>query len=191
MALINLAAREIHCKVVYYGPSMSGKTANLMYIYHQMPATAPSKLVSINPETEQTLFFDCLPVDMRKIHDFQTRFHLYTVPGKALYERSRAALLNGVDAVVFVADSQHHRLDDNIASMDELADRLTGTEKTLQNVPVVLQYNKRDLTDVLSTEELDKQLNPHGWLRFEASATFGTGVFETLKGVWTQVIQHL
>ncbi len=191
MALINIAAREIHCKVVYYGPSMSGKTANLTYIHHRIPIAANNKLLSINIGIEHTLFFDYLPADMGKANDFQTRFHLYTVPGQPLYGRSRVALLNGVDGIVFVADSQHHRLESNIVSMDELAHKLAQIEKTLQDVPIVLQYNKRDLTNVLPVEELDKQLNPHGRLRFEASATSGAGVSDTLKGISKLVLGKL
>jgi mutual gliding-motility protein MglA len=171
MALINVAAREIHCKIVYYGPGMSGKTSNLQYIHSQVPKDAKGELLSIATETERTLFFDFLPLDLGKVRGFQTRFHLYTVPGQVLYERTRVAVLNGADGVVFVADSQRHKLEENIRSLKELAVNVTKQNKKFQDFPMVLQYNKRDVPGALPTPTLDKYLNGLGWQRYEATAT--------------------
>ncbi|HMO58182.1 MAG TPA: GTPase domain-containing protein [Roseiflexaceae bacterium] len=192
MALINVAAREIHCKIVYYGPGMSGKTSNLQYIHNQVPRDAKGDLLSIATETERTLFFDFLPLDLGKVRGFQTRFHLYTVPGQVLYERTRVAVLNGADGVVFVADSQKHKLEENIRSLRELAVNVTKQNKKFQEFPVVLQYNKRDVPGALPLTTLDKYLNAMGWPRFEATAaTNGSGVFDTLKAISKLVISKL
>src|ERR687887_2466167 len=145
MALINVAAREIHGKIVYYGPGLCGKTTNLQYIHGKIPSGAKGDLLSIATETERTLFFDFLPLDLGKVRGFQTRFHLYTVPGQVLYERTRVAVLNGADGVVFVADSQKHKLEENIKSLRELAINITRQNKKFQEFPVILQYNKRDV----------------------------------------------
>lgn len=191
MALINVAAREIHCKIVYYGPGMSGKTSNLQYIHSQVPKDAKGELLSIATETERTLFFDFLPLDLGKVRGFQTRFHLYTVPGQVLYERTRVAVLNGADGVVFVADSQKHKLEENIRSLKELAVNVTKQNKKFQDFPVVLQYNKRDVPGALPTATLDKYLNSLQWQRYEATATNGGGVFDTLKAISKLVISRL
>jgi mutual gliding-motility protein MglA len=191
MALINVAAREIHCKIVYYGPGMSGKTSNLQYIHSQVPKDAKGELLSIATETERTLFFDFLPLDLGKVRGFQTRFHLYTVPGQVLYERTRVAVLNGADGVVFVADSQRHKLEENIRSLRELAVNITKQNKKFQEFPVVLQYNKRDVPGALTVPTLDKYLNTLQWQRYEATATNGGGVFDTLKAISKLVISKL
>jgi mutual gliding-motility protein MglA len=191
MALINVAAREIHCKIVYYGPGMSGKTSNLQYIHSQVPKDAKGELLSIATETERTLFFDFLPLDLGKVRGFQTRFHLYTVPGQVLYERTRVAVLNGADGVVFVADSQRHKLEENIRSLRELAVNITKQNKKFQEFPVVLQYNKRDVPGALTVPTLDKYLNTLSWQRYEATATNGGGVFDTLKAISKLVISKL
>ncbi|HWQ13312.1 MAG TPA: GTPase domain-containing protein [Roseiflexaceae bacterium] len=191
MALINVAAREIHCKIVYYGPGMSGKTSNLQYIHSQVPKDAKGELLSIATETERTLFFDFLPLDLGKVRGFQTRFHLYTVPGQVLYERTRVAVLNGADGVVFVADSQRHKLEENIRSLKELAVNVTKQNKKFQDFPVVLQYNKRDVPGALPVATLDKYLNTLHWQRYEATATTGGGVFDTLKAISKLVISKL
>lgn len=191
MALINVAAREIHCKIVYYGPGMSGKTSNLQYIHSQVPKETKGELLSIATETERTLFFDFLPLDLGKVRGFQTRFHLYTVPGQVLYERTRVAVLSGADGVVFVADSQKHKLEENIRSLRELAVNITRQNKRFQDFPVVLQYNKRDVPGALPVATLDKFLNTLGWQRFEATATNGAGVFDTLKAISKLVISKL
>ncbi len=191
MALINVAAREIHCKIVYYGPGMCGKTSNLQYIHSQVPRDAKGDLLSIATETERTLFFDFLPLDLGKVRGFQTRFHLYTVPGQVLYERTRVAVLNGADGVVFVADSARDKLEDNIKSLKELAVNITRQNKKFQEFPIVLQYNKRDLATALPVPVLDKYLNGMQWVRFEAIATTGVGVFDTLKAISKLVISKL
>jgi hypothetical protein len=191
MALINVAAREIHCKIVYYGPGMCGKTTNLQYIHGQVPRDAKGDLLSIATETERTLFFDFLPLDLGKVRGFQTRFHLYTVPGQVLYERTRVAVLNGSDGVVFVADSQKDKLEENIKSLKELAVNITRQNKKFQDFPIVLQYNKRDLPTALPVQVLDKYLNSMNWTRFEAAAPTGMGVFDTLKAISKLVISRL
>lgn len=191
MALINVAAREIHCKIVYYGPGMCGKTTNLQYIHGQVPQATKGDLLSIATETERTLFFDFLPLDLGKVRGFQTRFHLYTVPGQVLYERTRVAVLNGADGVVFVADSQRNKLEENVNSLKELARNVQKQGKKFQEFPLVLQYNKRDLPNALPTQVLDKYLNPLQWSRFEACASKGPGVFDTLKGISKIVISKL
>lgn len=191
MALINVAAREIHCKIVYYGPGMCGKTSNLQYIHSQVPKEVKGDLLSIATETERTLFFDFLPLDLGKVRGFQTRFHLYTVPGQVLYERTRVAVLNGADGVVFVADSKKEKLEENIKSLKELAVNITRQNKKFQEFPLVLQYNKRDLPTALPVAVLDRYLNGMAWQRIEAIATTGVGVFETLKAISKVVIGKL
>ncbi len=191
MALINVAAREIHCKIVYYGPGMCGKTTNLQYIHSQIPQTTKTDLLSIATETERTLFFDFLPLDLGKVRGFQTRFHLYTVPGQVLYERTRVAVLNGADGVVFVADSNRAKLEDNVNSLKELSRNVQKMGKRFQDYPIVLQYNKRDLPTALPVPMMDKYLNPLNWQRYEASASIGTGVFDTLKAISKLVISKL
>jgi signal recognition particle receptor subunit beta len=191
MALINVEAREIHCKVVFYGPGMCGKTTNLQYIHSQVPRATKGDLLSIATEMERTLFFDFLPLDLGKVRGFHTRFHLYTVPGQVMYERTRVAVLNGADGVVFVADSQKDRLEENVNSLRELARNIQKQGKRFQDFPVVLQYNKRDLPTAIPVAVLDKYLNAFHWERFEATATAGTGVFETLKAISKLVIGKL
>jgi signal recognition particle receptor subunit beta len=196
MALINIAAREIHCKIVYYGPGLSGKTTNLKYIHSQVPREAKGELLSIATETERTLFFDFLPLDLGRVRGFQTRFHLYTVPGQVLYERTRVAVLNGADGVVFVADSQRNKLEENVRSLQELARNITRQGKRFAEFPVILQYNKRDLPNALPVPVLDKYLRYRGAdsnlvERFEAVASSGRGVFDTLKAISKLVISKL
>ena len=191
MALINVAAREIHCKIVYYGPGMGGKTTNLQYIHSQVPQTTKGDLLSIATETERTLFFDFLPLDLGKVHGFTIRFHLYTVPGQGLYERTRIAVLNGADGVVFVADAQRDRLPDNLQSLKELAQNISQQGKRFLEFPLVMQYNKMDLPDALPVPVLDRYLNTMRVPRFEAVAVNGIGVFETLRAVCKLVINKL
>lgn len=191
MALINVAAREIHGKIVYYGPGLCGKTTNLQVIHGKIPQNGRSELLSIATETERTLFFDFLPLDLGKVHGFTIRFHLYTVPGQILYERTRVAVLNGADGVVFVADAQRDRLADNLQSLRELAHNLTNQGKRLLEYPLVMQYNKMDLPTALPTPVLDRYLNTIKVPRFEAVAVNGTGVFETLRAVSKLVVNKL
>jgi signal recognition particle receptor subunit beta len=191
MALINVAAREIHGKIVYYGPGLCGKTTNLQFIHGKIPQSGRSELLSIATETERTLFFDFLPLDLGKVHGFTIRFHLYTVPGQILYERTRVAVLNGADGVVFVADAQRDRLADNLQSLRELAHNLTNQGKRLLEFPLVMQYNKMDLPTALPTAVLDRYLNTIRVPRIEAEAVNGRGVFETLRMVSKLVVNKL
>jgi signal recognition particle receptor subunit beta len=192
MALINVAAREIHCKIVYYGPGLCGKTTNLKYIHSAVPGHAKGDLLSIATETERTLFFDFLPLDLGQVHGFQTRFHLYTVPGQVLYERTRVAVLNGADGVVFVADSQAPKLRENIQSLQELARNIQAQGKKFLEFPLVLQYNKRDMPNAVPKEQLDHYLNSSIKVpAFEAVASKGIGVFDTLKAISKLVISKL
>ncbi len=162
MSLINYASREINCKLVYYGPGLGGKTTNLEYIYEKVAPTAKGKLISLATETERTLFFDFLPVDLGTIRGFKTRFHLYTVPGQVYYNASRKLILKGVDGVVFVADSQLERMEANLESMQNLYDNMAQHGYDLTRMPFVIQYNKRDLPNAAPVQELQDALNP-GW----------------------------
>lgn len=191
MSMINYASREINCKIVYYGPGLGGKTTNIEYIYNKVRPDTRGKLISLATESERTLFFDFLPVDLGKIRGFNTRFHLYTVPGQVYYNASRRLILKGVDGVVFVGDSQVERMDANIASLENLYENLAEYGYDPQKLPLVIQYNKRDLPNILSCEELRAELNPHGLPDFEAVAVKGIGVFDTLKAVSKLVLQSL
>jgi signal recognition particle receptor subunit beta len=183
MSFINYASREINCKIVYYGPGLCGKTTNLQFVYNKTAQEAKGKMISLATETERTLFFDFLPLALGEIKGFKTRFHLYTVPGQVFYDASRKLILKGVDGVVFVADSQEERMDANIESLDNLAINLQEQGYDLNKLPFVIQYNKRDLANTISVEELRSELNPTGVPDFEACATTGEGVFETLKSI--------
>jgi signal recognition particle receptor subunit beta len=191
MSMINYASREINCKIVYYGPGLGGKTTNLEYVYDKVAPNTRGKLISLATETERTLFFDFLPVDLGTIRGFKTRFHLYTVPGQVYYNASRKLILKGVDGVVFVGDSQVERLDANIEAMHNLYENLAQYNLDPRQIPFVIQYNKRDLPNVASVEELQANLNPTGVPYFEAVSTRGIGVFDTLKAVSKQVIKSL
>ncbi len=189
MSFINYSAREINFKVVYYGPGLCGKTTNLEWIYKVSKPEAKGKMVSLATETERTLFFDFLPLDLGEIRGFKTRFHLYTVPGQVFYDASRKLILRGVDGVCFVADSQEARMDANLESLENLRANLEEQGFNLDELPYVVQYNKRDMPEVLPVEELSSNLNPTQVPEFEAVAIKGTGVFETLKGLARQVIK--
>ena len=191
MSMINYASREINCKIVYYGPGLCGKTTNLEYVYEKVSPNTRGKLISLATETERTLFFDFLPVDLGAIRGFKTRFHLYTVPGQVYYNASRKLILKGVDGVVFVADSQVERLDANVESMHNLYENLAEYGLDLREIPFIVQYNKRDLPNTSSLQELEAQLNPNKVPHFEAVATRGIGVFDTLKAVSKLVIKSL
>jgi hypothetical protein len=183
MSFINYASREINCKIVYYGPGLCGKTTNLHFIYSKTAPEAKGKMISLATETERTLFFDFLPLALGEIKGFKTRFHLYTVPGQVFYDASRKLILKGVDGVVFVADSQEERMDANIESLDNLEYNLKEQGYDLKKLPFVVQYNKRDLPNLVPLDEMRRELNPSGVPDFEACATTGEGVFETLKAV--------
>jgi hypothetical protein len=192
MAFINYSAREIHCKLVYYGPGLCGKTTNLKCIYDRTAKDAKGKMISLATETERTLFFDFLPLQLGEIRGFKTRLHLYTVPGQVFYDASRKLILKGVDGVVFVADSQEERFEANIESLENLKENLAEQGLDIQRVPWVIQYNKRDLPNAVSVEELREALNPDGKVpEFEAEAAKGTGVFETLKALSKLVLAEL
>src|SRR6476620_8460554 len=191
MALINVATREIHCKIVYYGTGYCGKTTNLQYIHRHVPQTAHGDLLSIATESERTLFFDFLPLDLGEVHGSRVRFHLYTVPGQVLYERTRIAVLSGADGLVFVADAQRERLQDNLTSIKELAGNISQSGKRFLDFPLVMQYNKMDLPNALPTPVLDRYLNTIRVPRFEATAFNGHGVFETLRAICKLVTNKL
>jgi signal recognition particle receptor subunit beta len=191
MSFINYASREINCKIVYYGPGLCGKTTNLQFIYNKTAEESKGKMISLATETERTLFFDFLPLALGEIRGFKTRFHLYTVPGQVFYDASRKLILKGVDGVIFVADSQEERFDANIESLENLKDNLEEQGFDIEKIPFVLQYNKRDLPNVSSVEELTNLLNPRKVPEFEACAMTGEGVFETLKAVAKLVLKDL
>ncbi|HSW30814.1 MAG: ADP-ribosylation factor-like protein [Longimicrobiales bacterium] len=191
MSMINYASREINCKIVYYGTGLGGKTTNLEYIYSRVNPDTKGKMISLATETERTLFFDFLPIDLGEIRGFKTRFHLYTVPGQVYYNASRRLILKGVDGLVFVADSQATRAEANIESMHNLYDNLETYGYDLQTIPFAIQYNKRDMPNVLSMEELRAQINPMGVPDFEGVAIEGKGVFETLSCVSKLVVKSL
>jgi len=191
MSMINYASREINCKIVYYGTGLGGKTTNLEYIYSRVNPETKGKMISLATETERTLFFDFLPIDLGEIRGFKTRFHLYTVPGQVYYNASRRLILKGVDGIVFVADSQATRAEANIESMHNLYENLETYGYDLQTIPFAIQYNKRDMTNILPAGELRAQINPMGVPDFEAVAIEGKGVFETLSTVSKLVVKSL
>jgi signal recognition particle receptor subunit beta len=191
MSFINYSSREINCKLVYYGPGLCGKTTNLHYIYAKTSPEAKGKMISLATETERTLFFDFLPLSLGEIRGFKTRFHLYTVPGQVFYDASRKLILKGVDGMVFVVDSQIERMEANIESLDNLRINLAEQGYDLDKLPYVIQYNKRDLPNIAPVEQLRDLLNPTRVPEFEASATTGVGVFDTLKAVAKAVLREL
>jgi mutual gliding-motility protein MglA len=187
LATINLAAREIHAKIVYYGPGLSGKTTNLVDIHRRMPPELRGRLQSIATEQERTLFFDFVPIESGRVGGYAVHFHLYSVPGQEHYVRTRRAILGGADGVVFVADAAADRLTANLASVEELRANLTQHGRSAAVVPIVLQYNKMDLDDALSFEQLEARLNVGGWPSLGASAVHGNGVAETLRTISKRV----
>ena len=191
MTFINYASREINCKIVYYGPGLCGKTTNLQHIYDSTAQEAKGKLISLATETDRTLFFDFMPLELGTVRGFKTRFHLYTVPGQVYYDASRKLILKGVDGVVFVADSQEERMDANIESLYNLEENLQTQGYDLMKLPYVLQLNKRDLPNVIPMEDLAYELRKKDEPVFEAVAATGVGVFDTLKGVAKQVLTEL
>jgi signal recognition particle receptor subunit beta len=191
MSMINYASREINCKVVYYGSGLGGKTTNLEYVYSRVNPDTKGKMISLATETERTLFFDFLPIDLGEIRGFRTRFHLYTVPGQVYYNASRRLILKGVDGLIFVADSQRSRLEANIEAMHNLYENMESYGYDVETIPFVVQYNKRDLPDIMPVEELRNVLNPMGVPDFEAVAIEGEGVFQTLSAVSKLVVKSL
>ena len=191
MTFINYAAREINCKIVYYGPGLGGKTSNLKWIYGRSNPTSRGKLISLATETDRTLFFDFLPLDLGTIRGFRTRFHLYTVPGQVFYDASRKLILKGVDGVVFVADSQSARMEANLESLKNLQMNLKEQGYDLNKMPYVLQLNKRDTATAVPVEELKRRLGLRNEPVFEAVAQTGGGVFDTLKAIARMVLVEL
>ena len=193
MSLVNYQTREITCKIVYYGPGRSGKTTNLHYIYGQVPEDRKGKMVSLATQTDRTLFFDFLPLDLGTISGFSTRFQLYTVPGQVYYQATRKLVLQGADGVVFVADSQARQLQENIESFQDLHQNLAEQEVDPRSIPLVIQYNKQDLPPdlILTTSELADAVNFRGVPDYPADALHGPGVFETLKGISELVLKRL
>ncbi|MBY0358973.1 MAG: GTPase domain-containing protein [Candidatus Obscuribacterales bacterium] len=191
MALVNYAMREINCKIVYYGTGLGGKTTNLKYIHSQLAPSTRGELISLATETERTLFFDFLPLDLGSVQGFKTRFSLYTVPGQVEYNASRKLILNGVDGIIFVADSDVMRAKENVDSLQNMIDNLAEYSYTLDNIPWVLQYNKRDLANAMSIERMEKDLNIRNIPSFEAVASEGLGVFATLKAISKLILNRL
>ena len=191
MTFINYAAREINCKIVYYGPGLGGKTTNLKWIYGKSAPNSRGKLISLATETDRTLFFDFLPLDLGTIRGFKTRFHLYTVPGQVFYDASRKLILKGVDGVVFVADSQAARMEANLESLKNLQMNLRDQGYELAKIPYVLQLNKRDMATAVPVEEMKRQMVMKSEPVFEAVAQSGSGVFDTLKAIARMVLVEL
>ena len=191
MSFVNYHTKEINCKIVYYGPGLGGKTTNIQYIYQRTSSQNKGQMITLNTENERTLFFDFLPLDLGEIRGFKTRFHLYTVPGQVFYEASRKLILRGVDGLVFVADSQVERMEANIESLQSLERNLSEQGYDLSRIPIVMQWNKRDLPNIVPVEDLQQQLNKRKVPAFEAVATNGQGVFETLKMVSKSVLLNI
>ena len=191
MSFVNYTTKEINCKIVYYGPGLGGKTTNLQYLYHRTSSDSKGRLISLATNTERTLFFDFLPLALGTIRGFKVRFHLYTVPGQVFYDASRRLILKGADGVVFVADSQVQRMEANIESLRNLEFHIQGQGDSLTSIPLVFQYNKRDLPNVSPVSEMSKRLNRFGAQEFEAIAVRGIGVVETLKGVAKKILLQM
>jgi mutual gliding-motility protein MglA len=191
MTFINYASREINCKIVYYGPGLCGKTTNLQYIFDSTAPQSRGKMISLATETDRTLFFDFMPLELGTVRGFKTRFHLYTVPGQVFYDASRKLILKGVDGVVFVADSQEERMDANIESLYNLEENLTSQGYDLMKLPYTLQLNKRDLPHIVPVADMAAELQRKGEPVVESVASTGVGVFDTLKAVAKQVLTEL
>jgi signal recognition particle receptor subunit beta len=191
MALVNHTTREINAKIVYYGPGLSGKTTNIHFIYHRISPSQRGKLISLATETDRTLFFDFLPVELGTIKNYKVRFHLYTVPGQVFYNATRKLVLKGADGVIFVADSQRTMLDANLESHRNLHDNFSEMGIDLSDFPVVLQYNKRDLPDVMTLDEMNSKLNPLNGAFYEAVAPRGDGVLKTFAAISKLVLQDM
>ena len=193
MSFINYSSREINCKLVYYGPGLCGKTTNLHYIYGQVPDDRKGKMVSLATQTDRTLFFDFLPLDLGSISGFTTKFQLYTVPGQIYYQTTRKLVLQGADGVVFVADSQSRQLAENVESFQDLHENLAEQGIDARTVPLVIQYNKQDLPSelILGKQDLSDALNFRGVPEFSADALHGPGVFETLRSISELVLKRL
>jgi signal recognition particle receptor subunit beta len=191
MSFVNYHTKEINCKIVYYGPGLGGKTTNIQHVYQKTAANNKGQMVTLNTENERTLFFDFLPLDLGMIRGYKTRFHLYTVPGQVFYEASRKLILRGVDGIVFVADSQVEKMEANLESLEGLKKNLVEQGHDLNKIPIVMQWNKRDLPNIVSEQDLEKKLNELDLPSFSASALKGDGVFETLKTISKLVLLNI
>jgi len=191
MPFINFATKEINCKIVYYGPGLSGKTTNIKWIYEHIKPENKGELITLATETERTLFFDFVPIEVSTVKGFKVRFHLYTTPGQIIYQASRKLILKGVDGIVFVADSQEERHDANLDTLDDMVENLRDYDIEIEEIPLVFQYNKRDLPNILPVEVLRKDLNRWNRPDFEAIAVKGIGVLETFKEISKQVLKKL
>ncbi len=191
MSFVNYVNKEVNCKIVYYGPGLGGKTTNIQFVYQKTSGDSKGNIISLNTENERTLFFDFLPLDLGEIRGFKTRFHLYTVPGQVFYEASRKLILRGVDGVVFVADSQVERMEANLESLKSLEKNLTDQGYDITKIPMVMQWNKRDLPNTTAVKDLHAALNKWNVPEFEAVAMKGNGVFDTLKMISKLVLMNL
>ncbi len=191
MVFFNYTTMQMTAKIVYYGPGLCGKTTNLQFIHHRTAPQSRGEMISLETETDRTLFFDLLPIDVGVIGGMKVRLQLYTVPGQVFYNATRKLVLKGVDGIVFVADSQLAAMDANIESLRNLEENLAELNLNLDQVPFVFQYNKRDIRNIHAVEKMDQTLNPKGYPAFEAAALHGVGVFETLKGISRQAIQSV
>lgn len=191
MSFINHNTKTIHCKIVYYGPSLGGKTTNIRWVYQQTASDQKTKLVALNTDIERTLFFDFLPLDFGDIRGYKTRFHLYSVPGQVIYDASRKLIIKGLDGIIFVADSQTERMEENVQALQNLERNLEAQNLDINEVPLVFQYNKRDLPTASSLKELRFQLNRFNSPDFEATASEGKGVMESLKTVTKSIVNVL
>lgn len=188
MSFVNNETKELHCKIVYYGPSLGGKTTNVQWIYQN---TAEEQKSPLNIETERTLFFDFLPLFIGNIHGYQTRFHVYSVPGQVVYDASRKLIMTGLDGVIFVADSQPERMEENIEALRNLELNLQQQGYDIRQIPIVMQYNKRDLDNVTPIEEMRLSLNKYNFPEVQAVASDGKGVIESLKIISKSIISVL
>ena len=191
MALVNDRTKEINCKIVYYGPGLGGKTTNIQHIYDTTQASGKGELKTLDTDNERTIFFDFLPLDIGDIRGYKTRFHLYTVPGQVVYDASRKLILKGLDGVIFVADSQIERMDENLEALRNLERNLEQQGYDIREIPLIMQYNKRDLPNVASLAEMRSALNPYNAPEIESCASEGKGVFESLKTVSKSIIHVL
>jgi signal recognition particle receptor subunit beta len=191
MSFVNHNKKEVNCKIVYYGPGLGGKTTNIQHVYKKTSGENKSQMIKLNTENERTLFFDFLPLELGEIRGYKTRFHLYTVPGQVFYEASRKLILRAVDGLVFVADSQVEKMDANIESLLDLEKNLKEQGYDISKIPLVMQWNKRDLPNIASTEDLEEKLNKWDVESYTACALNGDGVFETLKGLSKKVLMNL
>lgn len=191
MPFINYSSREINCKIVYLGPTLSGKTTNIQYVYERTSPEQKGKLIVLPTEADRTLFFDFFPLSLGEIKGLKLRFHLYTVPGQVYYAPSRKLILKGADGIVFIADSSANRASENIESLEDLRVNLLELDYNLEEMPFTIQYNKRDLPDIMSVEDMNAFFNKSNRPYFEAVAIKGTGVFETLKSITRQVLSEL